>query len=68
MQPINGSGDTFGSASPVVTLGVADPSPMTIFTGVLVLVFGSLTLWLQNEIFIKVKVTIQVALVLIVSE
>ena len=36
--------------------------PMTIFTGVLVLVFGSLTLWLQNEIFIKVKVTILKAL------
>lgn len=33
-------------------------SPMPIFTAVLVLIFGGLTLYLQNEIFIKIKVTI----------
>ena len=32
--------------------------PMTLFTGVAVLVFGGLTLWLQDETFIKVKLTI----------
>lgn len=31
---------------------------MTLFTGVLVLVFGGLTLWLKDERFIKLKVTI----------
>lgn len=33
-------------------------SPMPLVTGLLVLVFGGLTLWLQNDIFIKVKPTI----------
>jgi intracellular septation protein len=33
-------------------------SPMPLVTGALVLVFGGLTLWLQNDIFIKVKPTI----------
>ncbi len=33
-------------------------SPMPLVTAALVLVFGGLTLWLQNEIFIKVKPTI----------
>jgi intracellular septation protein len=33
-------------------------SPMPLFTFVLVLIFGGLTLWLQNETFLKVKVTI----------
>lgn len=33
-------------------------SPMPIVTGVIVLVFGGLTLWLKNDIFIKIKPTI----------
>jgi intracellular septation protein len=33
-------------------------SPMPIFTAVLVLIFGGLTLYLQNEMFIKIKVTV----------
>ena len=33
-------------------------SPMPLFTALLVLVFGGLTLYLQNETFLKVKVTI----------
>ncbi len=33
-------------------------SPMPIFTAVLVMIFGGLTLYLQSEIFLKVKVTI----------
>lgn len=33
-------------------------SPMPLVTFVLVLVFGGLTLWLENEIFIKIKPTI----------
>jgi intracellular septation protein len=33
-------------------------SPMPLFTFVLVLIFGGLTLYLQNETFLKVKVTI----------
>lgn len=33
-------------------------SPMPLFTAVLVLIFGGLTLYLQNETFLKVKVTI----------
>ena len=32
--------------------------PMTVFTAVAVLVFGGLTLYLQDEVFIKLKVTI----------
>jgi intracellular septation protein len=33
-------------------------SPMPLFTAVLVLIFGGLTLYLQSEVFLKVKVTI----------
>jgi intracellular septation protein len=33
-------------------------SPMPLFTAVLVLVFGGLTLWLKDATFLKVKVTI----------
>ncbi len=33
-------------------------SPMMAFTGVTVLVFGGLTLWLDDPVFIKIKVTI----------
>lgn len=33
-------------------------SPMLIFTGVIVFVFGSLTLWLQDATFIKLKPTL----------
>jgi intracellular septation protein len=30
-------------------------SPMPLFTAVLVMIFGGLTLWLQNDLFIKMK-------------
>jgi intracellular septation protein len=33
-------------------------SPIPLVTGALVLVFGGLTLWLENEVFIKIKPTI----------
>lgn len=33
-------------------------SPMPVFTAVLVLIFGGLTLYLKNDIFIKMKVTV----------
>jgi intracellular septation protein len=33
-------------------------SPMPLITGALVLVFGGLTLWLANDVFIKIKPTI----------
>jgi intracellular septation protein len=33
-------------------------SPMPVFTALLVMVFGGLTLYLQNETFLKVKVTV----------
>ena len=33
-------------------------SPMLWFSGVMVVIFGGLTLWLQNETFIKIKPTI----------
>jgi intracellular septation protein len=33
-------------------------SPMPLFTAVLVMIFGGLTLYLQSEVFLKVKVTI----------
>src|SRR5690242_4259123 len=33
-------------------------SPMPLFTAILVLIFGSLTLYLKNEMFIKIKVTV----------
>lgn len=32
--------------------------PMLVFTGIIVLVFGGLTLWLQDETFIKLKPTL----------
>jgi intracellular septation protein len=37
-------------------------SPMPIFTAVLVLVFGGLTLYLKNDVFIKMKLTVYYAL------
>ncbi len=37
-------------------------SPMPLFTGVLVLIFGGLTLYLRNDIFIKMKPTVLYAL------
>jgi intracellular septation protein len=33
-------------------------SPMPLFTAVLVVIFGSLTLYLQNAIFLKIKITL----------
>src|ERR1700761_756661 len=33
-------------------------SPMPLFTAILVMIFGGLTLYLHNETFIKVKVTV----------
>jgi intracellular septation protein len=45
----------------VITIGIAverKVSPMPLVTGALVLVFGGLTLWLSNDIFIKIKPTI----------
>lgn len=33
-------------------------SPMPVFTAILVLIFGSLTLYLKNEAFLKVKLTV----------
>src|ERR1700754_2658852 len=33
-------------------------SPVALITGALVLVFGGLTLWLSNDLFIKIKPTI----------
>src|SRR5437870_3962360 len=33
-------------------------SPMPLFTAVMVLIFGGLTLYLENKTFLKVKVTI----------
>jgi intracellular septation protein len=33
-------------------------SPMLWFSGIMVLIFGGLTLWLQNDTFIKIKPTI----------
>jgi intracellular septation protein len=33
-------------------------SPMLWFSGIMVLIFGSITLWLHNETFIKIKPTI----------
>jgi len=37
-------------------------SPMPLITGALVVVFGGLTLWLSNDIFIKIKPTILYAM------
>jgi intracellular septation protein len=45
----------------VIATGIAverKVSPMPLVTGALVLVFGGLTLWLSNDIFIKIKPTI----------
>jgi len=45
----------------VIVVGIAVErkiSPMPLVTGALVLVFGGLTLWLSNDIFIKIKPTI----------
>lgn len=33
-------------------------SPMGLFTAILVMIFGGLTLWLKNDIFIKMKPTV----------
>ena len=44
-----------------IVIGVAIErkiSPMPLVTLVLVMVFGGLTLWLENEIFIKLKPTV----------
>jgi intracellular septation protein len=41
-------------------------SPVALVTGVLVLIFGSLTLWLSNDIFIKIKPTVLYAMFSIV--
>ncbi|HEY4264886.1 MAG TPA: septation protein A [Micropepsaceae bacterium] len=45
----------------VIVIGIAVErklSPMPLVTGALVLIFGGLTLWLSNDIFIKIKPTI----------
>jgi len=49
----------------VIAIGIAVErklSPMPLITGALVLVFGGLTLWLSNNIFIKIKPTILYAM------
>jgi intracellular septation protein len=33
-------------------------SPMTLFTGAIVVIFGGLTIWLNNDLFIKLRPTI----------
>ncbi len=38
-------------------------SPLLLFSGVMVVILGGLTIWLQNEMFIKVKPTIYYGLV-----
>ncbi len=38
-------------------------SPLLLFSGVMVVILGGLTIWLQNETFIKIKPTIYYALV-----
>ena len=51
------------SASIAVGVGIERKlSPMPLITGALVLVFGGLTLWLANDIFIKIKPTILYAI------
>jgi intracellular septation protein len=48
-----------------ITIGIVlekRVSPVALVTGVLVLIFGSLTLWLSNDIFIKIKPTILYAM------
>ena len=50
-----------GATSAAIAVGFAMErklSPMPLVTLVLVMVFGGLTLWLENEIFIKLKPTI----------
>ncbi|HEX3484898.1 MAG TPA: septation protein A [Micropepsaceae bacterium] len=45
----------------VIAIGIAierKVSPMPLITAVLVLVFGGLTIWLSNDVFIKIKPTI----------
>ena len=52
-----------------IAIGIAlerKVSPVALVTGVLVLIFGSLTLWLSNDIFIKIKPTILYAMFSIV--
>src|SRR5690242_16274573 len=47
------------TASIAITYSLTRTVPiMPLITGVLVLVFGGLTLWLNNDFFIKVKLTI----------
>ena len=49
----------------VIAVGIAVErklSPMPLITGALVLIFGGLTLWLSNDIFIKIKPTILYAI------
>jgi intracellular septation protein len=49
----------------VIALGIAierKVSPIPLVTGAVVLVFGGLTLWLANDIFIKIKPTILYAM------
>src|ERR1700680_819167 len=49
----------------VIAIGIAIErkiSPMPLITGALVLLFGGLTLWLSNDIFIKIKPTILYAI------
>ena len=38
-------------------------SPLLLFSGVMVVILGGLTIWLQSEVFIKIKPTIYYALV-----
>jgi intracellular septation protein len=49
------------AVSAALAIGIAVErrvSPMPLITLVLVLIFGGLTLWLENDLFIKIKVTI----------
>ncbi len=53
----------------VIAIGITierKVSPMPLVTAALVLVFGGLTLWLSNDIFIKIKPTILYAIFAIV--
>lgn len=56
-----GTGAFMGAMVIAITIGIAVErkiSPMPLITGALVLVFGGLTLWLSNDVFIKIKPTI----------
>lgn len=56
-----GTGAFMGAMVIVIIIGIAVErklSPMPLITGALVLVFGGLTLWLSNDVFIKIKPTI----------